>query len=555
MPAAALPSQPSRRRVASIAVACAVAGGTLQWSLREKGGTARTPVTAPVTMPSAAPLPTAESLRSLSFSNRLTSLASALPGMSTAEIAALVEFLAAQVQEGGSGRGTPGPELLLRVAFTRWAELDAPGMVAALEAPAYQFAPTTRLIAVRAWAELRGITALEAVKTKWHGIAGRVAWEVLERRPEQMAALIPLLNPDLMSIFSSRNSNHVLYDKLGPERWVHLAAALGQIGYVWSEMRNLGLRDFPLALHIAKSLPPGNAREAALGEVLKFLNPRYGQHDSVKASGVSLRTEFEALPPGRARDEAAPNYASLLAMENPQTALTWARILTDTEVRRKALAAIALSLPDGTSPAEAGFLPDELPTDAPAPADPFPTPGRDEVDDDSWAAAGLEERRRLAAAALRERSDIFTPDNKAVALFETMTPEERTLGAWYEVTLARIGKDIKEASQWVQQLPPGPERDAAATALVESLAGAPDSAKNTDDFTVTWPASERDPEAAFTWAASMSAEAERARYMTQAAKAWALDDAAAARAAVAASALPEVEKENLLHQLPEGGAR
>jgi hypothetical protein len=493
--------------------------------------------------------PTAHDLRSLSTINRLTSLVAALPGLSTAELAALVEALAARVQEGGGGGGTADIELLLRVAFIRWAELDAPGMIAALEDPAYQYALTTRRMAVSAWAELRGIAALEAVKTKWPGIASRVAWEVLERQPGHMEALIPLLDPEMMPNNSYSDSDHALYNKLGPVRWVHLAAALGQLGYVWGEMRELGPRDFPLALQIAKSLPPGNARESALGTVLEFLNPHYEHYDSVKASGVSLRAEFEALPPGRARDEVSPSYASLLAMENPQAALTWARALTDPEVRQKALNAIALSLPEGTSVEQAGFLPG----DDPEPAEPPAVQAPDKLEEEAWAAAGLEERRRHAAATLRYRSDFYTPDNQAVALFETMTPEERTLDAWYEVTRARIGVDIAEASQWVQQLPPGPERDSAATALVETLTAAEGAARNTRDFIVSSPASERDPEAAFVWAASMSGEAERTRYLTQAAKTWALDDAPAARNAVAASALPEAEKENLLLQLPEGG--
>jgi hypothetical protein len=168
-------------RAACLALLCAAAGGGLRWRLQTNGTAPSGP--AATDQKARPPLtPTADALRSLSVTYRLTSLAAALPNMTVADIAALVESLAARVQEGGMGPGTADIELLLRVAFTRWAELDAPGMISALEAPAYQYALTTRMIAVRAWAELRGIAALEGVKAKWPGVASRVAWEVLERR-------------------------------------------------------------------------------------------------------------------------------------------------------------------------------------------------------------------------------------------------------------------------------------------------------------------------------------------------------------------------------------
>jgi len=88
----------------------------------------------------------------------------------------------------------------------------------------------------------------------------------------------------------------------------------------------------------------------------------------------------------------------------------------------------------------------------------------------------------------------------------------------------------------MESLPHGPERDAAATALIENL---------------TSPDKNRDGEAAFAWAASMSGETERNRYLTQAAEAWAAEDPATARAAVAVSPLPDEAKQSLLRKLPK----
>ena len=168
---------------------------------------------------------------------------------------------------------------------------------------------------------------------------------------------------------------------------------------------------------------------------------------------------------------------------------------------------------------------------------------RGRVSQQQWEDATIEERRFLSAQAVQSRAgDPFDSADAGTALefFNAMSPEERSLGAWYEAGAAYMRKDEHEASQWMNSLSPGPERDAAATALVEKL---------------TAPGAEQDGGAAFAWAASMSGAVERARYIKEAARVWALHDAAAARAAVAAAGLPEAETTALLQQLPQGGAR
>src|SRR5688500_10755781 len=133
-PALRSPALPNWRTVC-IAAACAAAGGGLRWGFREhdavRADSALTAPPAPVLTKPPVALSThltAESRRSLSNLNKLTALAAILPNMTAEEIAPLVETLAASVQEGGSGWGTPeSTEIMLRALFTRWAELDAPG--------------------------------------------------------------------------------------------------------------------------------------------------------------------------------------------------------------------------------------------------------------------------------------------------------------------------------------------------------------------------------------------------------------------------------------------
>jgi len=159
--------------------------------------------------------------------------------------------------------------------------------------------------------------------------------------------------------------------------------------------------------------------------------------------------------------------------------------------------------------------------------------------EEEWAAASPDERYLLSGQAVRNHISSIHPQ-EALDFFHALPPEERSLEAWHAAGRAYINKDIAEASQWMESLPAGAERDAAATALVERL---------------TSPGTERDAEAAFIWAASMSGGAERARYAAEAARLWAQEDPAAARAAITRAALPESEKQALLRTLPEGGAR
>jgi hypothetical protein len=131
--------------------------------------------------------------------------------------------------------------------------------------------------------------------------------------------------------------------------------------------------------------------------------------------------------------------------------------------------------------------------------------------------------------------------NDWLGLFNSLPPAERSLGAYYEAGAAYIKSDEAEASRWLDSLPPGAERDAAATALVEHLVKPGDS---------------QDGEAAFAWAAAMSGETERVRYTAEAIRAWSAEDSAAARRGIFTAPLPNREKSALLGLLAtEGGPR
>jgi hypothetical protein len=157
-------------------------------------------------------------------------------------------------------------------------------------------------------------------------------------------------------------------------------------------------------------------------------------------------------------------------------------------------------------------------------------------DDQTWASLSSEDRRLVSSDAWAW--SLF-PDSR-IEFFNKLSPEERSLSAWYYMGHAQAGMDLGAASEWLDTLPPGPERDAAATALVERLSAEGD---------------DRDGEAAFAWAVSMSGAEERRRYIEQAAKVWAEQDAEAATKAVLGSDLPPEEAVHLAEELQKGGPR
>jgi hypothetical protein len=531
--------------------------------------------------------------------------------MTVEEISKLVADLAATRPEAGVGRfdreETADP--LLCALFTRWAELDPRGMVAALEAPAFRYAQGTRQFAVSAWAELRGLAAVEAVAKQWPGIAHRAAWELLRRHPEQTETLIPWLGgkPEWWIPYHDEKA---IEESMGPERYVQLRLAM-------------------------------TGQDAAPGITLSKSDPDF-------------RNKYEALPPGKWRDSLAPAYAELLVKENPHTALAWARSIPAGRVRGRALREIAFGLADPDTPgdntrryaeawladhssdwpqdswddvpvytcfrawcakdpktAEAWFqtltnldlratlapvllsapghsfsiIPSSeralayaaavlFPGEEFRPADRYPDPASPDsvpqewvhlawltaasgsiITDETWAAASMDDRRFLSAGILKSWAHGTSPEG-AAEFFDAVAPEARSLETWYEGAKAKISLDPKEASQWMESLPPGPERDAAVTALVEYLTGSKEAANiamyrsRFGDLGAIG-----DAEAAFTWAANMNGVTERTRYMARAATRWAVEDASAARAAVLAANLPEADRQSLLRQLPEGGTQ
>lgn len=600
------------------------------------------------------PAPTAAKLRSLSPAGRLASLAAALPHMTVNDLAPLVETLTASREETSSAPDFAS-DALLRLLFSRWVELDAPGMMAALETPAYRYAPGARGLAVLTWAEVRGISALEAVQKKWPALARSAAILLLQRQPGMMESLIPFLTgsngceDDPLYYYAGGASD--AKEALGAERTLRLAAAINDEEMLHGALNALAREDFPRAFQSVKALPDGPMRDEAMKAFLNDLAAAGSRRDSADTTqgkdGLTFHAEYEALPADSIlRETLATEYAEWLGSKDPGAAVKWAHALRTGKLRSEALESIARGIPPdrpdtatqifasawladpshhlaeysaennhgrvvgshfGPSEVASSFY-DWLKGDPPAaeawlktvtdvelraelatcvtdpsrvvslmPSSEYrlkaamdlihpnfplrePQPNAVPADlqrpaalyyamlwgasDDDWHAATTGERRLLSADAVKSKA--AETAMAGVEFFNSLPLEERSPGAYYEAGAAYLKESPEEASAWMESLPPGPERDAAATALIESLTAAGD---------------DRDGAAAFAWAASMSGDIERTRYLSKAAQTWAAEDPAAAREAVAASALPDGEKLSLLNKLPappslrEGGAR
>ena len=622
-------TEPVFRRV-WIALACAAAGGMLRWINREtslRAGSDRAPAAAkPGSKHSAL---TAVRLLSMPAKDGLESIAAQLPHLKLEEIDPLVRKLAHLRPEFGSK--TEAVDALLYALCTRWAELDGRGMMNVFKSSAFGFAPGARRIAVSALAELRGIEAVKDVAREWPAIARRVAWEVLRRQPQDVNAIIPWLGGKVgWKEFSDSGELETssLKPDLGPEQYARLTAALGREGAGWFDFAR---QDLPRALEGAKELPPGRVRDAAMEIVMR----EYSRSESGGSAGLSFRSEYEALPEGKVRDALAGDYARLVASENPETALKWARSLPAAKVRGEALGAIAREMQEAAPPgnvtrlfaeallenphsnqgsaresfqawlsaepkiAESWFQNETDPRvravlapvllsipghdlsvfpffeerltyvwellssdhnpestgDEPVPASRPAVPAEyaravrlmvaaaSGVSDQEWTGADIEGRRFLSASAIQHRADGIDDENPAATaagFFDTMSPAERSLEAWYEGSKAKIRADMNGAAGWIESLKQGQERDAAVTGMIDYLL----TEKEMPDVD--------DARAALGWAAGMSGTVERLRYVSEAAEALAQQDPGAARSAIEAANLADDEKHSILNRLEKG---
>ncbi|HEX2746761.1 MAG TPA: hypothetical protein VHM91_02085, partial [Verrucomicrobiales bacterium] len=568
-----------RRRTVWLAAASAVTGSVLQLVMQPSPAPQAGEMAAAATAASGSKPPvtdtgktpggmaparalTMKDLLSLSDVDRFAAVMAALPGMPVKEIAPLVDGLGASLEAAPTDpfTETSAVPALLRMLLLRWAELDAPGMLAALEAPAFSYRCGTRVLAVCVCAELRGVEALEEARGRWPWAAHAAAWEMMYRHPEQLEALLPSISGLLTGAHGSPES---VCELLGPERVFRLASVLGR-DWTRSIAQTVAETDFPAALEELKGMPPGHLRDEALAEFLAGSSDpfsTYGLEPLDEARQAVLRTEYEALPPGYARDMLARRYAEVRAKEDPEAAVTWARTLPDKELRASALRIISENLAEDSGEAKAtqyhaeAWLADAGRTEElaahfinwhladPPAADawlrtvtspdlrsilepklleapgtsltvlsasaqrmeyaqkalaeeelvdgvrPYYGPGipaewraalrlyslgAEGVSDEAWAGAGTGDRRILAEQAIQSRlgDDLFPKMDDAREFFESFSPAERSLGAWYQGGRMKIMEDLTGASEWMAALPQGPERDAAATALVEYLTGA-----------------------------------------------------------------------------------
>jgi hypothetical protein len=133
----------------------------------------------------------------------------------------------------------------------------------------------------------------------------------------------------------------------------------------------------------------------------------------------------------------------------------------------------------------------------------------DGVSDAAWEQASVEDRRLLAGDAITLRAvgvySGWSPET-ATEFFNRLTPEERSLEAWHAAGMASLMQDPQTDPEWIGALPPGPERDAAITALVE--------------FRTSGPLESRDSGSALWWALLLSGEPEREQIHQMALDVW-----------------------------------
>lgn len=212
--------------------------------------------------------------------------------------------------------------------------------------------------------------------------------------------------------------------------------------------------------------------------------------------GAALEA-VSALPAGEARDRLLANLAAYSGRSDPMGSLKWLEKITDPKAR-EAFAAKG-SIPPGP---EAAALSREFYEALPP-------------DLKSTAAARLAQTQAL--------------DNgpAAAGWAQSLTDELARQKALTSALSAWTSRDSGPASTWVDELPPGPERDAAASGLVRGIM-------------------RREPSSAFIWAMSIEDPAQQSASLLSTLDHWRENDPDAASVAVQAAGLPEARRTELL---------
>ena len=150
-------------------------------------------------------------------------------------------------------------------------------------------------------------------------------------------------------------------------------------------------------------------------------------------------------------------------------------------------------------------------------------------------AAALEQT--LALADPEKRSGIIShnyidqqPEDQRIQALETLPPGMATPQHYGSVAHEHSATATRETSEWINSLPPGPQKDGAIRGMLQVLQ-------------IT------EPSDALVWAASVQAPEERAARLAEVVNAWNGQDPVAAAAGIQASALPEEEKMQFLQTL------
>jgi hypothetical protein len=337
-----------------------------------------------------------------------------------------------------------------------------------------------------------------------------------------------------------------------------------------------------------RALPAGQERDNIVNQVI---------YSVVRQDAKSAMGFLDLLPEGRVRDSATANLvnqmvrvdskaaaellltlplpvitqsvtqvANVMAMENLESALEWARNVPAGQARRNALNGVSGAWAQYDPRAAADWMMKEQPG-----ADMSSVVGnwantapRDVL---AWARTLTNEDTKRGALAMVVQTLTRTNAAEARTVFlQDLTPEAQAASAPnLAETLAR--RDLAGTRSWAESLPPGPARDGALSGVMREWAtqDASGAAAWIDkmpisegrDMAVTQFAStvmRRDPESAVAWAASIGEPQLRATQLEQLTTRWMQTDAAAARQWISQTDnLTEAAKRRILNQRPVQG--
>ncbi len=379
-------------------------------------------------------------------------------------------------------------------ALTAWAATDPDAALAAAQSLPANLRDKTLPQMIGRWAQNDPAGALKAAESLPEELKHKALPQVISNwaRTDPEAALAWVAANDDLATMEDAFRNLTYSDAIEPQKIYDLVMEKMPAGRAFqntvSQVISRWAQKDPVAAAAAlKQMPPGDAFNSSAGNLVRA----WSKNDPAAAFGWAA-----SLPEGSGKNDTIRNWFSYVADDHPELAVSYYRQL-DAQQQKRVTTNLVSSLVKSDPSAAITFS--------------------NSLNDDD-----LRKRARESIASSWAYEDPQQASRWAVTL-----PEAEKSQALQNVVDSWANKNLEAAAEWLASMPASPALDEATSSLSRKLVGV-------------------DPEAAMSWAGSITDEKKRQRALYNSARQWIRNDPANGKAWVQRSNLTQEDKAKLL---------